>query len=107
MKETVYIFKVDSQYRIALTSMIRLIYDFNNAVYIKLQVIDEQKYIQISGHEIDFYQAISTMDPKGRFVIPKEVRQKFDIQKGDSFESFEDEVDSNERSLLLRKVLKR
>lgn len=107
MKETVYIFKVDSQYRIALTSMIRLIYDFNNAVYIKLQVIDEQKYIQISGHEIEFYQAIPTMDQKGRFVIPKEVRQKFDIQKGDSFESFEDEVDSNERSLLLRKVLKR
>lgn len=107
MKETVYMFKVDAQYRIMLTSMTQIIYDFNRTVYIKLQVIDEQKYIQISGHKIEFYQAISTMDQKGRFVLPKEVRQKFDIQKGDSFEAYEDELDSNKRSLLLKKVLKR
>ena len=29
MKETVYMFKVDAQYRIMLTSMTQIIYEFN------------------------------------------------------------------------------
>ena len=59
MNETVYIFKLDMQNRITLTSMLRQVYDFNDLIYMKLQVIDGEKYLQISGYEIDFYQAIS------------------------------------------------
>ena len=57
MNETVYIFKLDMQNRITLTSMLRQVYDFNDLIYMKLQVIDGEKYLQISGYEIDFYQA--------------------------------------------------
>lgn len=107
MNETVYIFKLDMQNRITLTSMLRQVYDFNDLIYMKLQVIDGEKYLQISGYEIDFYQAISKQDYKGRISIPKEVREKFDIQTGDKLESYENEGDPNHRSLLLKKVLKR
>ena len=75
MNETVYIFKLDMQNRITLTSMLRQVYDFNDLIYMKLQVIDGEKYLQISGYEIDFYQAISKQDYKGRISIPKEVRE--------------------------------
>ena len=38
MNETVYIFKLDMQNRITLTSMLRQVYDFNDLIYMKLQV---------------------------------------------------------------------
>lgn len=103
MKETMYVFKVDPQYRILLPVMAREVYGFEKDVYIKLQVIDEQKYIQISGKAIEFFHTMSKVDAKGRFILPKEVRNKFDIMCGDELESFEDEIDSQNRSLLLRR----
>lgn len=103
MKETWYMFKVDSQYRICLNENVRKIYSFEKEVYLKLQVIDGQKYIQISGKAIEFFHSLARMDKKGRFVIPKEVREKLDIECGDRFDSYEDEVDSKSRTLLLRK----
>ena len=107
MKETMYVFKVDSQYRVTIPAMARKLYCFEKDVYFKLQVINEQKYLQISGKEIDFYHTTSKIDSKGRCIIPKEARDKFDIKCDELFDSFEDEIDSNNRSLLLRKVLKR
>jgi AbrB family looped-hinge helix DNA binding protein len=107
MKETIYVFKVDSQNRISLPLMAREIYGFKKEVYFKLQVIDGQKYLQISGTAIEFYHTMSKLDTKGRVIIPKEAREKLDICCGDTFDTYEDEIDSKERSLLLRKVLKK
>ena len=39
MKETMYVFKVDSQYRITIPAMARKLYCFEKDVYFKLQVI--------------------------------------------------------------------
>lgn len=107
MKETLYIFKVDSQYRVLLPIMSREIYSFEEKVYLKLQVINSQKYLQISGREINFFQGLCKLDGKGRFIIPKEVREKFEIKSGDYFDAFEEEIDSKNRTLLLRKTKKR
>ena len=46
---------------------------------------------------------VRKVDTLGRIVIPKEVREKLDIECGDRFDSYEDEVDSKSRTLLLRK----
>lgn len=106
MKETLYIFKVDSQYRIGLPVMVREVYSFESKVYLKLQVIDGQKYLQISGREIQFFQGLATLDEKGRFTISKEIREKIGVDRGDKFDSFEEEIDSKNRSLLLKKIKK-
>lgn len=101
-KETFYQFKLDKQYRILFPVEVREVYGIENLVYLKLQVIDGERYLQISGRPIDFFQAQAKVDEKYRLIIPKSVREKFGISAGDEFDSFESEVDTSNRSLLLK-----
>lgn len=107
MKETVYVFKLDSQNRILVPLMAQQIYGFEDDVYLKLQVIDGEKYLQISGREIQFFQSMSKLDEKGRFSVPKEVMEKLEFSPHQEFDSYEEEIDSNNRTLLLKKVYRR
>lgn len=107
MKETVYVFRLDSQNRILVPLMARQIYGFEDDVYLKLQVIDGEKYLQISGREIQFFQSMSKLDEKGRFSVPKEVREKFEFSPHQEFDSYEEEIDSDNRTLLLKKVYRK
>lgn len=102
IKETFYLFRLDKQYRILLPAEMREVYGIESQVYLKLQVMDSERYLQISGRPIDFFQAQVKLDEKFRLTIPKSVREKFGISTGDEFDSFESEVDTSDRSLLLK-----
>ncbi len=101
IRETFYRFKLDKQYRILIPVEVREVYGIESQVYLKLQVIDGEKYLQISGRPINFFQAQAKVDEKYRLIIPKSVREKFSISAGDEFDSFESEMDTSNRSLLL------
>lgn len=102
IKETFYQFRLDRQYRILFPVEMREVYGIESQVYLKLQVIDGKKYLQISGRPIEFFQAQTKVDEKFRVIIPKFVREKLNISAGDEFDSFEAEIDSSNRSLLLK-----
>lgn len=102
MNETMYIFKLDVQTRVTIPAEARRIFGFENVVYMKLHVENGIKYIQIAGHEIEFYHCSACLDKKGRFIVPREVREKFNLKKGDILISFEQEKDNLKRSLFLR-----
>ncbi len=102
MNETMYIFKLDAQARITIPAEARKIFDFEDIVYMKLHIVDEVKYIQIAAFEIEFYHCSAKIDKKGRFFVPKEVKEKFNLKKGDVLISFEEEKDVTKRSLFLR-----
>lgn len=104
MKETLYVFRLDKQFRVTVPMLAREMYFFDKIVYLKLQVIEGVKYLQISGKKLDYYQASVGMDAKGRFIIPKEAREKLDLKVGDKLDSFDTEIDSDDRTLLLKKV---
>lgn len=104
MKETIYTFSIDAQNRMLIPQGARDIYGISDTVYMKLQVIDDVHYLQISGTALQYYQASAPITPKGRFNVSKDIRKKFDCGPGTEFDSFDTEMDSPQRSLLLRKV---
>ncbi len=103
MKETFYIFKLDSQNRILIPVNARTIYGFEDIVYFKLQQIEGENYLEMSGYTLKLYQSMARIDDKGRIFLPKEVREKFELKPKDTLVSYEGK-DEEHRSLLLRKV---
>lgn len=104
MKETIYTFSIDKQNRMLIPQGAREIYGISDTVYMKLQVIDDVRYLQISGTAMNFYQMTTSTDEKGRIIMNKDLRKKFECGPGTEFDSFDTEMDSPQRSLLLRKV---
>lgn len=107
MLETIYVFKIDKTCRLQLPVMVRKIYSFEKTVYMKLLEIEGEKYLQISGTELELYQSYVQLDAKGRFFVPKEVKEKFCIGAGDKLDSYEGERENGTRTLLLKKQLVR
>ncbi len=103
MKETFYIFKLDKQNRILIPVNARTIYGFEDIVYFKLQQIEGENYLEMSGYTLKLYQSMANIDEKGRIILPKEVREKFELKPKDTLVSYEGQ-DEEHRSLLLRKV---
>ncbi len=103
MKETFYIFKLDKQNRILIPVNARTIYGFEDIVYFRLQQIEGENYLEMSGYTLKLYQSIASMDGKGRIILPKEVRDKFELKPQDTLLSYEGQ-DEEHRSLLLKKV---
>lgn len=106
MKETIYTFKIDRENRILIPIEAREIYGIKDTIYMKLQVIDDERYLHMSGYALDYYQMTASVTEKGRFNVSKEIRKKFGVGPGSEFDSFDTEMDGNNRSLLLRKVKK-
>ncbi len=104
MKETFYIFKLDAQNRILIPVNARTIYGFENIVYFKLQQIDGENYLEMSGYTLKLYQSMANIDDKGRIILPKEVRDKFELKPKDILISYEGQ-DEEQRSLLLKKKI--
>lgn len=104
MKETIYTFSIDSQNRMLIPQGAREVYGISDTVYMKLQVIDDVHYLQISGTALNYYQMTTSTDEKGRIIVNKELRKKFECGPGTEFDSFDTEMDCPQRSLLLRKV---
>lgn len=107
MLETIYVFKLDKACRLQLPIMVRKIYSFEKTVYMKLLEVEGEKYLQISGTELELYQAYVQLDAKGRFFVPKEVKEKFSLFAGDRLDSYEGEKENGTRTLLLKKQLEK
>ncbi len=88
MKETFYIFKLDSQNRILIPVNARTIYGFEDIVYFKLQQIEGENYLEMSGYTLKLYQSMAHIDDKGRIFLPKEVREKFELKPKDTLVSY-------------------
>ncbi len=103
LNESFFEFKLDSVYRIQINKEIRNIYGIDKYVYLIYQEIDGKKYIKITGKTIDSCQVIKKLDRGNRLLIPKCIRNKLGLNKGDLLLSYIDVTDKSNEYLYLKK----
>lgn len=70
-------------------------------LYIKKLMV--KKYIKITGKTIDSCQVIKKLDRGNRLLIPKCIRNKLGLNKGDLLLSYIDVTDKSNEYLYLKK----